>query len=301
MLRSLLPRTVTVRAALCPISLLSHPLPRSYTAPSGLFAMPPKAAASKRGKRKVESTSPQPESGAKEPIAGAAAEENEEGVDEQEDKPKKPKRAKQAKEPVKPIDPSVPTNLTVPDDLEPFPRPADGCIRISAWNVAGLRASEKKGAGPLFFRVITEYSHSTDIVQSAKLRTGFSRYVDAEDADILVVTETKTPEMDLPSLNDRYEVCQAFLAFPGVPSKPAAGVGSGPDSEVTRHAVPLLGRPFKEGTGGDSHLLQDQAAERYARVPSERRSLRRRLGGAHGHARVRKHVPRGNLCVFALS
>lgn len=30
--------------------------------------------------------------------------------------------------------------------------------------------------------------------------------MNAEDADILVVTETKTPEMDLPALNDRYEV-----------------------------------------------------------------------------------------------
>ena len=70
----------------------------------------------------------------------------EEEQDDDEDKPKKAKRAKKAKEPVKPIDPSVPTNLTVPDDLEPFPRPPEGCIRISAWNVAGLRASEKKGA-----------------------------------------------------------------------------------------------------------------------------------------------------------
>lgn len=70
----------------------------------------------------------------------------EEEQDDDEDKPKKAKRAKKAKEPVKPIDPSVPTNLTVPDDLEPFPQPPEGCIRISAWNVAGLRASEKKGA-----------------------------------------------------------------------------------------------------------------------------------------------------------
>lgn len=139
--------------------------------------MPPKATASKRGKRKVESTSPQPAASAQEPVE-EAVETKEEVEDEEEDKPKKAKRAKKAKEPVKPIDPSVPTNLTVPDNLEPFPRPPEGCIRISAWNVAGLRASEKKG---------------------------FSRYVNAEDADILVVTETKTPEIDLPALNDRYE------------------------------------------------------------------------------------------------
>ncbi|KPV75916.1 uncharacterized protein RHOBADRAFT_2047, partial [Rhodotorula graminis WP1] len=71
----------------------------------------------------------------------------------------------------------LPTNKTVPDVVEPFPRPAAGCIRISAWNVAGLRASEKKG---------------------------FSRYVEAEDADVLIVTETKTPAIPLAALDDRY-------------------------------------------------------------------------------------------------
>lgn len=35
--------------------------------------------------------------------------------------------------------------------------------------------------------------------------TGFSRYVEAEDADILIVTETKTPEIKLAALDDRYE------------------------------------------------------------------------------------------------
>ncbi|TKA56160.1 hypothetical protein B0A53_01450 [Rhodotorula sp. CCFEE 5036] len=160
--------------AVLKITLLIQLPHRSHAVSSTHLAMPPKAAASKRGKRKVESTSPQP---TQEP-AEEAVEAKEEEQDDDEDKPKKAKRAKKAKEPVKPIDPSVPTNLTVPDDLEPFPRPPEGCIRISAWNVAGLRASEKKG---------------------------FSRYVNAEDADILVVTETKTPEMDLPALNDRYE------------------------------------------------------------------------------------------------
>ncbi|GAA5968311.1 hypothetical protein JCM11641_003807 [Rhodosporidiobolus odoratus] len=97
---------------------------------------------------------------------------------EPENKPPK-KKAKKAKEPVKPIDSSLPTNLTVPDPLQAFARPGEGKIRISAWNVAGLRASEKKG---------------------------FSRYVEAEDADILVVTETKTTEIKLDSL-ERYEHC----------------------------------------------------------------------------------------------
>lgn len=117
--------------------------PRRPSALSSLHrAMPPKAAAPKRGKRKVESTSPEPKEDAQE----SATEAVEEVEDDEDDKPKTAKRAKKVKEPVKPLDPSVPTNLTVPEDLEPFPRPAEGSLRISAWNVAGLRASEKKGA-----------------------------------------------------------------------------------------------------------------------------------------------------------
>lgn len=109
--------------------------------------MPPRAAASRRGpKRKVETTSPEPKPAAAEPEAEAAQES--EAEEDEDGKPKKAKRAKKVKEPVKPIDPAVPTNLTIPDDLAPFPRPAEGCVRISAWNVAGLRACEKKGACP---------------------------------------------------------------------------------------------------------------------------------------------------------
>ncbi|GAA5885478.1 hypothetical protein JCM6882_009636 [Rhodosporidiobolus microsporus] len=106
-----------------------------------------------------------------------AKEESDGGGEEEEDKPK-PKKAKAKKGPVEPLDASLPTNLTVPDPLALFERPQEGRIRISAWNVAGLRASEKKG---------------------------FSRYVEAEDADVLVVTETKTPEIALPALDSRYE------------------------------------------------------------------------------------------------
>ncbi|GAA5848667.1 hypothetical protein JCM8547_004590 [Rhodosporidiobolus lusitaniae] len=131
--------------------------------------MPPKPTSSKR---KIESPSPS--------SAAAAAEDSplsDPPASDEDDKPKK-KRAKKAKDPVVPLDPNLPTNLTVPDPLEPFARPAEGAVRVSAFNVAGLRASEKKG---------------------------FSRYVEAEDADILIVTETKTPEIKLDSLDSRYE------------------------------------------------------------------------------------------------
>ncbi|GAA5830345.1 hypothetical protein JCM11251_001317 [Rhodosporidiobolus azoricus] len=107
----------------------------------------------------------------------SAGEEDGDGEDE-DGKGKKKKAAKAKKPPVEPLDPSLPTNLTIPDPLSPFERPGEGRIRISSWNVAGLRACEKKG---------------------------FSRYVEAEDADILVVTETKTPEIKVPSLDSRYE------------------------------------------------------------------------------------------------
>ncbi|POY70610.1 putative DNA-(apurinic or apyrimidinic site) lyase [Rhodotorula taiwanensis] len=155
MLRGLFALRSINRSRLVAPQLLRIYLRRPHALSSLHSAMPPKAAAAKRGKRKVESTSPEPKEEAQEPATEAA----EEVENDEDDKPKKAKRAKKVKEPVKPLDPSVPTNLAVPDDLAPFPRPAEGSLRISAWNVAGLRASEKKG---------------------------FSRYVEAEDADILV-------------------------------------------------------------------------------------------------------------------
>ncbi|KAF7323117.1 DNA-(apurinic or apyrimidinic site) lyase [Mycena chlorophos] len=54
-------------------------------------------------------------------------------------------------------------NKALPETIE-FPPRADGIVRLATWNVAGLAASQKKG---------------------------FKRYVDAEDPDLLVLTETK--------------------------------------------------------------------------------------------------------------
>ncbi|GAA5851294.1 hypothetical protein JCM9279_001095 [Rhodotorula babjevae] len=138
--------------------------------------MPPKASAKRASKRKADDERDQAPSASTStpPVKEDSPLTDLEGEDA-DDEPQKKKRAK--KEPVKPLDPSLPTNKTVPDVVEPFPRPAEGCIRISAWNVAGLRASDKKG---------------------------FSRYVEAEDADVLIVTETKTPAIPLAALDDRY-------------------------------------------------------------------------------------------------
>ncbi|KAL7342443.1 DNA-Apurinic or apyrimidinic site lyase [Rhodotorula toruloides] len=146
---------------------------RRFALPAAPLAMPPKRTSSKRAA--VDETTAAKEDKEVQAKAEEDSPLSELSGSEKEAAPKK-KRAK--KPPVTPLDPSVPTNKEVPEDLSSFPRPPEGCVRISAWNVAGLRASEKKG---------------------------FSRYVNAEDADILVVTETKTPELSLPALDDRYE------------------------------------------------------------------------------------------------
>ncbi|KAG8907393.1 hypothetical protein FRB99_004418 [Tulasnella sp. 403] len=59
-----------------------------------------------------------------------------------------------------------PTNATIPTNLS-LPSPTPGTVKISSWNVAGLRAAQKKG---------------------------FKIYVEAEKPDILVLTETKMNE-----------------------------------------------------------------------------------------------------------
>ncbi|KAF9647571.1 hypothetical protein BDM02DRAFT_3116929 [Thelephora ganbajun] len=70
-----------------------------------------------------------------------------------------------------------PTNTKMPDKIS-FPERVPGTRRISAWNVCGWVASNKKG---------------------------FGRYVEAEDADILVLTETKVNDAPMnPAIVKRY-------------------------------------------------------------------------------------------------
>ena len=64
------------------------------------------------------------------------------------DAPKpKAKKAKKAKEPVKPLDASLPTNKELPDELTPIAKRPDGQVRISAWNVCGIKSCDKKVSG----------------------------------------------------------------------------------------------------------------------------------------------------------
>ncbi|KAI8379273.1 Endonuclease/exonuclease/phosphatase [Radiomyces spectabilis] len=73
---------------------------------------------------------------------------------------KKPKTKKKVWEP---FDPTVPRNMTMPETFS-FPAKPEGSITIASYNVSSINASIKKG---------------------------FNRYVDAENADILCLQETK--------------------------------------------------------------------------------------------------------------
>lgn len=74
-----------------------------------------------------------------------------------------PKVAKKAKAAEEPPSSAQPKNKTLPVNIN-FPSRIAGTLRLASWNVAGLAASQKKG---------------------------FKYYVEAEDPDILVLTETK--------------------------------------------------------------------------------------------------------------
>ncbi|KAF8201556.1 Endonuclease/exonuclease/phosphatase [Pholiota molesta] len=70
-----------------------------------------------------------------------------------------------------------PTNKVLPVNIVIPPKPP-GTTRIVAWNVSGFAASSKKG---------------------------FSHYVEAENADVLIITETKLNQApSVPALNSRY-------------------------------------------------------------------------------------------------
>ncbi|TIA85064.1 hypothetical protein E3P99_04082 [Wallemia hederae] len=73
------------------------------------------------------------------------------------------KTKSKVKEPVKPLDPTQPTNKQLPDTLEEYDK-GENITRMACWNIAGYAASTRKG---------------------------MHRYIQAEPADLLVLTETK--------------------------------------------------------------------------------------------------------------
>ena len=73
-----------------------------------------------------------------------------------------------------------PTNKVLPTAIK-FPSRTENSVRIASWNVCGLAASQKKVR-----QRFQDCSRTMiDIVQ------GFKYYVEAEDPDILILTETK--------------------------------------------------------------------------------------------------------------
>lgn len=109
--------------------------------------------------------------------------------------PKPPKKQKMSRarkdtaggpddSPFKPVsedqtaDESLPTNIGLPDDIKLAPRP-EGQVRVAAWNITSLKSAVDKG---------------------------MMKYISAEDADILVLTETKVNETPMhPGLTAIYK------------------------------------------------------------------------------------------------
>ncbi|KIJ69015.1 hypothetical protein HYDPIDRAFT_23880 [Hydnomerulius pinastri MD-312] len=73
-----------------------------------------------------------------------------------------------------------PNNKVLPVNIS-FPPRKEGTLRFATWNVCGLAAAQKKG---------------------------FKHYIEAEDPDILVLTETKVNDVPVdPALNIRFPYC----------------------------------------------------------------------------------------------
>ncbi|KAM6500395.1 Endonuclease/exonuclease/phosphatase [Amanita muscaria] len=98
-------------------------------------------------------------------------------TDEEEEEDKKAKKLRTLKQPSQATESTQPTNKVLPVDIK-FPPRAQGALRIATWNICSWSASQKKG---------------------------FKYYVEAEDPDILVLTELKlnTPPVD-PKLKERF-------------------------------------------------------------------------------------------------
>ncbi|KAG6814533.1 hypothetical protein H0H92_000059 [Tricholoma furcatifolium] len=89
----------------------------------------------------------------------------------------KPTQAKKVKVDSEELENTQPKNKVLPVNIK-FPPKTAGTLRLATWNICGIAASSKKG---------------------------FKYYVEAEDADILVLTETKVNDEPVdPALRDRY-------------------------------------------------------------------------------------------------
>ncbi|KAH8116824.1 Endonuclease/exonuclease/phosphatase [Phellopilus nigrolimitatus] len=112
-----------------------------------------------------------------------------------------------------------PTNKVLPVHIE-FPEKIAGSIRIASWNVSGLAACQKKG---------------------------FKFYVEAEDPDVLILTETKmNDEPDLSVLTERYPYRHWSIAT----KKGYAGTAVLSKYEPLSITKTLPGHPSKDAVNG---------------------------------------------------
>ena len=88
--------------------------------------------------------------------------------------------------------PGQPTNTQLPDKIS-FPERIPGTRRISAWNICSWASSNKK-----VWSTTTRYTRAG--LNKRRQIQGFGRYVEAEDADILVLTETKVCMLSLSAI-----------------------------------------------------------------------------------------------------
>lgn len=89
----------------------------------------------------------------------------------------KAKKAKTGGSTPEHINKVLPVNISFPDRIE-------GTVRIATWNICGWAASHKK-VHQIIYAVCSNLSISK----------GFKNYVEAEDPDILVLTETKVRQV----------------------------------------------------------------------------------------------------------
>jgi len=98
-----------------------------------------------------------------------------------------------------------PTNKVLPVHIS-FPPRTEGTIRLASWNICGLAAAQKKACFPRSLCPAT-----------LKSIQGFKYYIEAEDPDILVLTETKVSA----HLTFSFRLLQRQLCRSTVPRKTA--------------------------------------------------------------------------------
>ncbi|TIB29682.1 hypothetical protein E3P81_02847 [Wallemia ichthyophaga] len=141
-----------------------------------------------------------------------------------------------AKEPVKPLDPTQPVNKQLPEELGAYEK-GEGVTRMTCWNIAGYNASVKK--------VGKNICYVCRLLRDAQ---GMHRYINAEPADLLVLTETKIdkePNDEILKSNYKHSV------WAGSTKKGYAGIAVLWNGEEARNVETILPtHPNQDSTRG---------------------------------------------------